>query len=127
MQTAAQLDLFSAPPPTAHATMQTVMVKSHPRRVRASTSLPYAPGSDTSREAAEKAAGTQEATRAQVLASLQRHGPMTNDEVGRRTGLTSGTVCPRMLELRQAGTVVSTGRRGVTSSGGTAWIWEAAE
>ena len=127
MQTTAQLDLFSAPLPTARATMQTVMVKIHPRRVRASTSLPYAPGSNTSREAAEKAAGTQEVTQAQVLACLQRHGEMTNDEVGRRTGLTSGTVCPRMLELRQAGKVVSTGRRGVTSSGGTAWIWEAAE
>ena len=70
---------FNAPP-LAPATMQTVMVKSHPRRVRASTSLPYAPGSDTSREAAEKAEGTQEATRARVLACLQRHGPMTNDE-----------------------------------------------
>ena len=58
MQTADQLNLFSAPPPTAHATMQTVMVKSHPRRVRASTSLPYAPGSETSRQAAEKAGGT---------------------------------------------------------------------
>ena len=123
----AQLDLFAAPPPSARATMQTVIVKSHPRRVRASTSLPYAPGSETSREAAEAAEGTQEVTQARVLASLRRHGPMTNDEIGQRTGLTSGTVCPRMLELRQAGTVVSTGRRGITSAGGTAWIWEAAK
>ena len=133
MQTADQLNLFSAPPPTVPATMQTVMVKSHPRRVRASvrtnldtsTSLPFAPGSETSREAAEKAEGTAEAGRARVLACLVRHGAMTNDEIGQKTGLTSGTVCPRMLELRQAGKVVSTGRRGITSSGGTAWIWEA--
>ena len=123
----AQLDLFAAPPPSAHATMQTVKVKSFTRRVRASTSLPYAPGSATSREAAEKAEGTAEAGRARVLACLVRHGAMTNDEIGQKTGLTSGTVCPRMLELRQAGKVVSTGRRGITSSGGTAWIWEAAE
>ena len=123
----AQLNLFLAPPPSAHATMQTVKVKSHPRRVRASTSLPYAPGSETSREAAEKAEGTAEAGRARVLACLVRHGAMTNDEIGQKTGLTSGTVCPRMLELRQAGKVVSTGRRGITSSGGTAWIWEAAK
>ena len=123
----AQLDLFAAPPPSARATMQTVIVKSHPRRVRASISLPYAPGSETSREAAEKAEGTAEAGRARVLASLRRHGPMTNDEIGQRTGLTSGTVCPRMLELRQSGKVVSTGRRGITSAGGTAWIWEAAK
>ena len=123
----AQLNLFLAPPPSAHATMQTVIVKSHPRRVRASTSLPYAPGSETSREAAEKAEGTAEAGRARVLACLVRHGEMTNDEIGQKTGLTSGTVCPRMLELRQSGKVVSTGRRGITSSGGTAWIWEAAE
>ena len=121
----AQLNLFFAPPPSAHATMQTVIVKSHPRRVRASTSLPYAPGSETSREAAEKAEGTAEAGRARVLACLVRHGAMTNDEIGQKTGLTSGTVCPRMLELRQSGKVVSTGRRGITSSGGTAWIWEA--
>ena len=45
----AQLDLFAALPPSARATMQTVIVKSHPRRVRASISLPYAPGSETSR------------------------------------------------------------------------------
>ena len=121
----AQLNLFFAPPPSAHATMQTVKVKAFTRRVRASTSLPYAPGSETSREAAEKAVGTAEAGRARVLACLVRHGEMTNDEIGQKTGLTSGTVCPRMLELRQSGKVVSTGRRGITSSGGTAWIWEA--
>ena len=129
MQAAQQPSLFDVPasPPLGR---HEVPVRAHYRTVSLSAApqtLPYAPGSETSREAAEKAVGTQEVTQARVLACLKRFGAMTNDEVGQRTGLTSGTVCPRMLELRQGGKVVSTGRRGKTVSGGTAWIWEAAK
>ena len=129
MQTAQQPSLFDVPA-RAPLGRREVPVRAHFRRVDVSAlpqALPHARGSETSREAAQKAAGTQEATRARVLACLRRFGPMTSDEVGRRTGLTSGTVCPRMLELRKSGAVAATGRRGVTASGGTAWIWEAGQ
>ena len=127
MQTAAQLDLFSAPPPSASATMQTVMVKSHPRRVRASTSLPYAPGSETSREAAEKAEGTAEAGRARVLSLLRRQGPMTLQQIEDALGWNGNTVRPRRKELEAAGLVVDSGKTAKTKSGRNAVLWEAAK
>ena len=127
MQTTAQLDLFSAPLPTARATMQTVMVKSHPRRVRASTSLPYAPGSDTSREAAEKAEGTAEAGRARVLSLLRRQGPMTLQQIEDALGWNGNTVRPRRCELEAAGLVVDSGKTAKTKSGHNAVLWEAAK
>ena len=129
----AQLNLFFAPPPSAHATMQTVIVKSHPRRVRASvrtnldtsTSLPYAPGSETSREAAEKAEGTAEAGRARVLACLVRHGAMTLQQIEDALGWSGNTVRPRRCELEAAGLVVNSGRTAKTKSGRDAVLWEA--
>ena len=125
--TAAQLDLFSAPLPTANATMQTVMVKSHPRRVRASTSLPFAPGSDTSREAAEKAEGTAEAGRARVLSLLRRQGPMTLQQIEDALGWNGNTVRPRRKELEAAGLVVDSGKTAKTKAGRDAVLWEAVE
>ena len=123
----AQLDLFAAPPPSARATMQTVIVKSHPRRVRASTSLPYAPGSETSREAAEAAVGTAEAGRARVLACLVRHGAMTLQQIEDALGWSGNTVRPRRKELEAAGLVVNSGRMAKTKSGRNAVLWEAAK
>ena len=131
----AQLDLFSVPPPTAHATMQTVMVKSHPRRVRASvrtnldtsTSLPYAPGSDTSREAAEKAEGTAEAGRARVLSLLRLQGPMTLQQIEDALGWNGNTVRPRRCELAAKGLVRDSGKTAKTKSGRNAILWEAVE
>ena len=123
----AQLNLFFAPPPSAHATMQTVIVKSHPRRVRASTSLPYAPGSATSREAAEAAIGTAEAGRARVLACLVRHGAMTLQQIEDALGWSGNTVRTRRKELEAAGLVVNSGRMAKTKSGRNAVLWEAAK
>ena len=123
----AQLDLFAAPPPSARATMQTVKVKAFTRRVRASTSLPYAPGSETSREAAEAAGGTAEAGRARVLACLVRHGAMTLQQIEDALGWSGNTVRPRRKELEAAGLVVNSGRMAKTKSGRNAVLWEAAK
>ena len=123
----AQLDLFAAPPPSARATMQTVIVKSHPRRVRASTSLPYAPGSETSREAAEKAVGAAEAGRARVLSLLRQQGAMTLQQIEDALGWSGNTVRPRRCELEAAGLVVNSGRTAKTKSGRNAVLWEAAK
>ena len=123
----AQLNLFFAPPPSAQATMQTVKVKSFTRRVRASTSLPYAPGSETSREAAEKAVGTAEAGRARVLACLVRHGAMTLQQIEDALGWSGNTIRPRRCELEAAGLVVNSGRTAKTKSGRNAVLWEAAK
>ena len=123
----AQLNLFFAPPPSAHATMQTVIVKSHPRRVRASASLPYAPGSATSREAAEKAVGTAEAGRARVLSLLRRQGPMTLQQIEDALGWNGNTVRPRRKELEAAGLVIDSGKTAKTKSGRNAILWKAAE
>ena len=123
----AQLDLFAAPPPSARATMQTVIVKSHPRRVRASISLPYAPGSETSREASEKAEGTAEAGRARVLSLLRRQGAMTLQQIEDALGWNGNTVRPRRKELESAGLVVDSGKTAKTKSGRNAVLWEAAK
>ena len=114
-------------PPSAHATMQTVEVKSFTRRVRASTSLPYAPGSVTSREAAFLGTGTAEAGRARVLSLLRRQGPMTLQQIEDALGLSGNTVRPRRCELEAAGLVVDSGKTAKTKSGRDAVLWKAVD
>lgn len=78
----------------------------------------------TSKEAAESIdAGT---LRAEVVAALQGHGPMTADDCADRLGYSVLSVRPRFSELRAAGRVQPTGRRGVNLSGRGAIIWELA-
>lgn len=86
--------------------------------------LPYAPGSTTSRRAAEEASQWQVTHRRKVhdLLYLYPLG-LTDEQIARYTGLKENTVRPRRLELVEAEAVVDTGRTRATESGMEATVW----
>lgn len=104
-----QPDLFTSPPPAP---------------VLRDLPLPYQRDSETSRLAAESSrprAPTDRATILEYLLAQGAHGA-TNEEISDALGIKLQTVCPRMLELRQADQAVSAGRR-KTRSGRDAEVW----
>src|SRR4051812_16818851 len=65
--------------------------------------LPYAKGSDTSQEAADRMHLKAASDRRRVLAAYREHGPMTPDEAADRLGESVLAIRPRCTELRQSG------------------------
>ena len=100
--------------------------------------LPYAPGSATSKAAAEKAKGKANADCARILSLLQRHHPgLTDEEMQAALVMNANTQRPRRGDLvtgrwnkAQAvviapGQVRDSGRKRQTMSGSPATVWEA--
>lgn len=86
--------------------------------------LPYAPGSATSRRAAEEASDWQVTARQAVHDLLYLHPlGLTDEQIARFTGYKENTVRPRRLELVEAGAVMDTGRTRKTDSGSEATVW----
>lgn len=88
--------------------------------------LPYQPHSDTSREAAEKAAPRAMTDSQRVLALFQKWPAIgfTDEELIRFTGMNPSTARPRRIDLVKAGLVRDSGRRRKTLSGSWAVVWE---
>lgn len=80
-----------------------------------------APG--TSKEAAERAAGTAGNLRTQALEQLKLK-PMTADEVATELGRSLLSVRPRISELHKQGLIRETGDRHRNFTGVDANVWE---
>lgn len=89
--------------------------------------LPYAKGSDTSRDAAEAMHLEAAKLRRLVLACYREHGPMTPDEVAGRLKQSVLAIRPRVTELRQSGFLELTGQRRRNASGLFAKVLRAKE
>ena len=87
-------------------------------------SLPYQPGSVTSRAAAESMKEAAVTQRQRVLAYLQQHGGHTDEEMQYALDMLGSTQRPRRLELQRAGLVVDSGAKRKTMSGRLATVWE---
>lgn len=90
-------------------------------------SYPDSPGykeDTTSRDAAEAFENEAHVLRQMVVASLRDRGPATADTLARSIGRDRLAVRPRVSELRAAGAVFDTGKRGVNVSGKKAIIWD---
>lgn len=87
--------------------------------------LPYKRDSETSIAAAGKARPKAPAYRTAILGYLTGRAEQgaTNEEISLAMGIKIQTVCPRMVELREAGTVVDSGTRRRTESGRDAVVW----
>jgi hypothetical protein len=85
--------------------------------------------SETSREAAAilQAGGRRHALREEVLGLLLREGPMTDEEMQRKTGMNPSTQRPRRVELLRLGLVKATGETRRTASGRRAAVWGVAK
>jgi transcription initiation factor IIE alpha subunit len=72
-----------------------------------------------------KAIKTVAATkREEVYSALQKHGPMTDEQIQEVTGMNPSTERPRRIELEEARRVVAAGV-GHTKAGRKAFIWKA--
>lgn len=76
----------------------------------------------TSKEAAEKIAGTSEAARGKILSLLWKMPPMTADEIAAEMGWTVLYTRPRVSELFKMNAIKKAGRR-KNDSGLNAWTW----
>ena len=89
-------------------------------------SIPFAKKSPTSREAAERIAGSAGALRQRVYEALcASPDGLTDQEIEERTGLSGNTVRPRRGELQKAGFVVDSGDQRMTKSCRFATVWRA--
>lgn len=79
--------------------------------------LPYAKGSDTSREAAEEQYVAAMRDRRVVLACFREHGPMTADECAAKLGQSVLAIRPRCSELVANGFLIKTDEKRKNSSG----------
>lgn len=91
-------------------------------------SLPYAPGSDTSREAAETGRTNAAKWRAKVAAmfAVNSSDGYTADELASWFAVPANTIAPRITSLQQAGEIVDSGKRRKTRSGKSAVVWVSA-
>jgi hypothetical protein len=99
-----------------------------PRRellTRYEVGAPFAPKSDTSREAAEQIRPQAANLRESVLrAMLKTPGEgATAEEIEELTGLAGNTVRPRLIELVERGQIAKTDRKRATRSGRNAVIY----
>lgn len=85
---------------------------------------PEDPGASRETSRAAKEATDANRGRALVLAYLESQGPhgATRDELCEALGLSSGSVCPRCVELLKAGQIYETVERRMTRSGRTAVV-----
>jgi predicted ArsR family transcriptional regulator len=81
---------------------------------------------DTAEAAADATIPHAPALRAQVIAALERHGPMTADEIANVLRLSILSIRPRVSELAVKGKVEDTGLRRANASGKRAIVWRAA-
>jgi hypothetical protein len=88
-------------------------------------SVPYASGSDTSREAAESIDAAR--LRREVLGAFQQAGPkgLTSDEAAKMIGESVLAVRPRTTELFQHGYLIPTGEKRENRSGRRARVLRA--
>lgn len=85
---------------------------------------PAQPHSATSRAAAGRQTPEKRATdRQRILDALERLGPLTDEQIGKATGIGANTVRPRRVELVRDGLVVAADQDGVTQSGKRATRW----
>jgi len=89
-------------------------------------SLPFAPGSETSKNAALKAEGKVDSQRRTIYNLLNEHHLIT-DEVTVITGLPHQTVTARITELYQNGYVEATGEVRLTRNGCDAMVFKATD
>lgn len=78
---------------------------------------------ETSFNAAVRAAVNARNVRDKVAAVLTERGPMTADEIAAVLGLSILTVRPRVTDLNKAGRIEDTGARRQTGSGNAAIVW----
>jgi len=71
-------------------------------------SVPFAPGSETSKAAADKVTPTAQDNRERVLALFRAGLQLTADEVAERLGGDVLTFRPRVTDCRNAGLIVAT-------------------
>mgnify|MGYP001411246627 CR=1 FL=1 len=90
-----------------------------------SSPAPYAPGRETSRDAARAIEPHAGQMREQVLAYLRRVGSYgaTDEEIQRVLGLSPNTARPRRVDLVRSGLVCDSGRTRATASGRKATVW----
>jgi hypothetical protein len=90
---------------------------------------PFAAGSETSREAAERIDPAAPTLRGRVLAFVLSRGEegVTCDETEAALDLTHQTCSARIYELRHRARIIDGGERRVTRSGRKAVVWVAAE
>lgn len=82
---------------------------------------------ETSFNAAVRAAVNARNVRDRVAAVLAERGPMTADEIAAVLGLSILTVRPRVTDLNKAGRIEDTGARRQTGSGNAAIVWRVKE
>lgn len=89
--------------------------------------VPYARGSDTSKDAAESVEHATGTLRARVLGFIKRSGEygMTCDEIELLSGLVHQTASARVNELCKLDVIIDSGRRRKTRSGRKATVWVA--
>lgn len=90
-----------------------------PKRTPQAMALAYAPGSDTSEDAAEAMASRAEVLREAILRLLLAHDNLTPDEAAELLGESVLSVRPRFTELgeRGLGWIERSGERRVNASG----------
>lgn len=116
--------------PAILATVRTVRVREHERRVPVEPHNYGPPAqihSDTSVAAAQSVRGKTEALRRRVLACLMANGPLTDEQIQRFSELPASTERPRRVELVRDGRVRDSGERRATASGRSAVVWMASE
>ena len=91
-------------------------------------SLPFARGSQTSRDAAEQAKPNAATQRARVLKLVRESGwsddpGLTDEQIQERLGLSGNTQRPRRMELVTMGLIKDSGRTRKTKSGREAVVW----
>ena len=82
---------------------------------------------DTSHAAAQSMREQARVQRAQIVACLRQHGPMTADEIDQQMGYRPTTAGRRMAELAKLGTVRTNGETRLTRSGRAAEVWDVTE
>ncbi len=106
--------------------MQQLKLFDSPRRsTPPAMPAPYAAKSATSQAAAAAIAGEARFIRQRVLAFIRsrRDYGATDPEISEALGLPGDSSRPRRIELRDAGTIVDSGRTRPTRSGRAATVW----
>ena len=85
---------------------------------------PAQPRSATSRAAAaDQTPSKRDTDRQRILDALERLGPLTDEQIGKATGIGANTVRPRRVELVRDGLVVAADQEGRTETGSRATRW----
>lgn len=80
----------------------------------------------TSEEAAEKIAPKVGSLQRRVYECIEQHGPCTDEQICKHTGMNPSTERPRRIELVELGKLRDSGKVGLTESKRRAVLWEVA-